>query len=254
MLPAVLAPVVPIGAKVLGVAKGLIGGAKAAGAVKAAAGLGGGAIGPMSAKVAGQVAGIGKGAYLKRMAGQVFGSLAGKAKGGIDVSKMSLEQLRNLKTKDVLNAGYNMSDDAGFLDRVRRGMGSFEGFKKNLGQPLDRDTIATMVAPDLLFGGMAALTTEGDIVDKAIAGTGAAAGGIVGGLGTRGILGPKSQLGIIGSEIAGGMAGDMVGYGVADNIIRMKHGGMTPAEQRFSDQDEQYRAQLLQELKQQYGL
>ena len=250
-----MAPIalVPIGAKLLGLAKGIVGGGKAAAGIKAAAGLGKGAIGPMSASTAAQVAGAGKGAYLKRMAGDALGALAGKAKGGIDVSKMSIDQLRNLKTRDLMNAGYNMADDAGFLDKVRRA-GTLEGFKKNLGVPLSKGEIATMVAPDLLFGGIAAATTEGDLVDKALAGAGAAGGGIVGGIGLRGVLGPKSNLGIIGTEMVGGMLGDQVGYGLANNVIRMKNGGMTPAEQGYAEQDELYRAQIMEELKQQYGL
>ena len=238
-----MAPIalVPIGAKILGLAKGIVGGGKAAAGIKAATGMG-----P-------QLAGATKGAFLRRKAGDALGALVGKAKGGLDVSKMSIDQLRNLKTKDVMNAGYNMADDAGFIDKVRRA-GTLEGFKKNLGVPLSKGEVATMVAPDLLFGGMAALTTEGDIVDKAIAGTGAAAGGIVGGVGLRGVLGPKSNLGVIGTEMVGGMLGDQVGYGIANNIIRAKNGGMTPAEQGFAAQEDQYRAQLMEELKQQYGL
>ena len=140
------------------------------------------------------------------------------------------------------------------LNTVARGLTSPGGFAKNLGVPLSKGDIATMVAPDLLFGGMAAATTEGDLVDKALAGTGAAAGGIVGGLGLRGVLGPKSGVGIIGTELVGGMVGDQVGYGIADNIIRAKHGGMTPAEQSYAAEDEAYRAQLMAELKQQYGV
>ena len=54
--------------------------------------------------------------------------------------------------------------------------------------------------------------------------------------------------------MVGGMLGDQVGYGLANNVIRMKNGGMTPAEQGYAEQDELYRAQIMEELKQQYGL
>ena len=244
MAPPLIAAAVPIGAKILGLAKGLIGGGKAAAAVKSAAG-----VGP-------QLAGATKGAFLRRKAGDVLGSLAGApargAQGIKDLSSMKPDQmisyLKNLKTKDVMNAGYNMSDDAGLLDRVRRGIGSVDGFKKNLGVPMSKGELATMIAPDLLFGGIAAATTEGDIVDKAIAGAGAAGGGIIGGIGGRGLLGPKSNLGIIGTEMIGGMVGDQIGYGLANNVIRAKNGGMTPQEQLLTEQDEAYRAQLIAEL------
>ena len=225
-IPIAAAAAVPIGAKILGLAKGLVGGAKAAGALKAIGGVG--------AKAMGKAGSIG------RMAGQVF-------KGGAP------KQL-SLNLGNAGKASLNMADDAGMIDRIRRGLTSTEGFAKNLGMPLTKQEILASAAPDLFFGGVAALQTEGDIIDKAIAGTGAAAGGALGGIGARGVFGPKSNLGIIASEMGGSMVGDMVGYGAADNIIRMKGGGMTPAEKRMQEGDDQYRDQLLAELKQQYGL
>ena len=128
------------------------------------------------------------------------------------------------------------------------------GFAKNLGIPMSKGDIAMTVAPDLLFGGMAAAMTPGDIVDKTIAGVGSAAGGIAGGLGVRGVLGPKSNLGILGSEMVGGMVGDQVGMGVADSIIRAKHGGMTPMEQQYAAQDEAYKKQLYDQFLAENGL
>ena len=95
---------------------------------------------------------------------------------------------------------------------------------------MTKDDILMTVAPDLLFGGFAAATTEGDIVDKALAGAGSAVGGVAGGLGLRGAFGPKSGLGVLGTEMIGGMVGDQVGYGAANALIRAKNGGMTPKE------------------------
>lgn len=129
-----------------------------------------------------------------------------------------------------------------------------EGFAKNLGVPLSNQDKAMMVAPDLLFGGMAAAMTPGDLGDKAIAGLGSAAGGIAGGIGLRGVLGPKSGLGILGTEMVGGMVGDQVGMGVADNIIRAKNGGMTPMEQQYAAQDEAYKQQLYDQFMAENGL
>ena len=142
----------------------------------------------------------------------------------------------------------NMSDDAGIIDRIRRGVTSKEGFKKNPGVPMSNEERMMMVAPDLLFGGMAAVMTPGDLGDKAIAGLGSAAGGIAGGVGLRGVLGPKTQLGVLGTEMIGGIGGDMVGMGVADSLIRAKHGGMTPMEQQYAGQDEAYRKQIIDEF------
>ena len=110
------------------------------------------------------------------------------------------------------------------------------------------------VAPDLLFGGLAAATTEGDIVDKALAGAGSAVGGIAGGLGMRGVLGPTSNLGKLGTEMVGGIVGDQVGYGAANALIRAKHGGMTPMEQSMAEGDAAYRQQIIDEFLAQNGL
>ena len=136
-----------------------------------------------------------------------------------------------------------MADDAGLLDKVRRGV-TPAGFAKNLGIPMSKTDIAMTVAPDLLFGGFAAATTEGDLIDKAIAGAGSAVGGIAGGLGTRGLLGPKSGLGILGAEMVGGMVGDQIGYGAANSLIAAKHGGMTPTEKRMLSDQQVYENQL----------
>ena len=139
------------------------------------------------------------------------------------------------------------------INKVGRSL-SPEGFAKNLGVPMTKTDIAMTVAPDLLFGGMAAATTEGDIVDKVLAGTGSAVGGIAGGLGMRGVLGPKSALGVLGTEMVGGMVGDQVGYGAANALIRAKHGGMTPMEQSMAQGDEAYRKQIIDEFLAQNGL
>ena len=139
------------------------------------------------------------------------------------------------------------------INKVGRSL-SPQGFAKNLGVPMTKQDIAMTVAPDLLFGGMAAATTEGDIVDKVIAGTGSAVGGIAGGVGLRGVLGPKSGLGVLGSEMVGGMVGDQVGYGAANSLIRAKHGGMTPQEQSMAQGDEAYRQQIIDEFLAQNGL
>lgn len=139
------------------------------------------------------------------------------------------------------------------VNKMGRGL-SVEGFKKNLGIPMTKGDIAMTVAPDLLFGGIAAATTEGDIVDKALAGAGSAVGGIAGGVGLRGVLGPKSGLGVLGTEMVGGIVGDQLGYGAAESLIRAKHGGMTPAEQQMLAADEAYKRQLYDQFLAEQGL
>lgn len=139
------------------------------------------------------------------------------------------------------------------VHKIGRGL-TVDGFKKNLGIPMTKSDIAMTVAPDLLFGGFAAATTEGDLVDKALAGAGSAVGGVAGGVGLRGVLGPKSGLGILGTELVGGMVGDQIGYGAAESLIRGKHGGMTPAEQRMAAADEAYKQQLYDQFLAEQGL
>ena len=169
-------------------------------------------------------------------------------------TKMAGGLASKMSGKPAASTAANLADDLGILGRMKRGLTSVEGFKKNLGVPMGREDLMMTVAPDLLFGGLAAATTEGDIVDKALAGLGSAAGGIGGGLGARGVFGPKSGLGILTAEMAGGIGGDMVGMGVADSLIRAKHGGMTPAEQKYGQQDEAYRQQIIDQFLAENGM
>ena len=180
--------------------------------------------------------GAAKGFAAKRMAGQKLGSMLGGPK------QLSLDLGAAGK------AGLNMTDGASRLERIKRGLTSLEGFKKNIGIPMTKGDIAMTVAPDLMFGGITAATTEGDIFDKGAAFLGSAGGGIAGGIGARGILGPKSGLGILGTEMIGGMIGDQLGYGAAENLIRMKGGGMTPMEKKQAEADALYKQQLMAEL------
>ena len=198
-------------------------------------GAGKGLLGMAAKGGAAKLAGAAAGAGARRMAGSKLAGLASKVGG-----------------KGVARTGLNMTEGASKLEKIKRGLTSVEGFKKNLGIPLTGDDLKFAIAPDLLFGGMAALSTEGDIVDKTMAGVGSAAGGIVGGLGLRGALGPRSGLGIMGSEMVGGMIGDQVGYGAANSLIAAKNGGQTPAEQRMLSEQQQYEAQLRSQMYDQF--
>ena len=196
-----------------------------------------GALVPLAAKGAAKLGALGK---LKAALGALKG-------GGGAVHKA----YRVLKPV-VGRKNARMAGDA--LHRMGRGLTSKKGFMKNLGEPLSKEELMMTVAPDLLFGGMAAATTEGDLVDKALAGAGSTIGGIAGGLGGRGIFGPKSNLGILGTEMIGGIVGDSAGMSVADAAIRLKNGGMTPAEQRYAEQDAAYQQQIIDEFLAQTGL
>ena len=181
----------------------------------------------------------------KAIAGLKGGAVAAKA------AKAGMGAYKGLKAAGVPKGIARFAGDK--VMKVGRSI-TPGGFAKNLGMPMTKEDIMMTVAPDLLFGGFAAATTEGDLVDKAIAGVGSAAGGVAGGLGMRGVLGPKSGLGILGTEMVGGMAGDMVGMGVADSLIRAKHGGQTPAEARYGQQDEAYRQQIIDQFLAENGL
>lgn len=175
-------------------------------------------------------------------------------KGGAMVGKAAKAGIGTYKALSKAGLPKSVARFAGDkVNKMGRGL-SVEGFKKNLGIPMSKQDIAMTVAPDLLFGGFAAATTEGDLVDKALAGAGSAIGGVTGGIGARGLLGPKSGLGILGTEMVGGIFGDQVGYGAAESLIRAKHGGMTPAEKQMAAADAAYRQQLYDQFLAEQGL
>lgn len=175
-------------------------------------------------------------------------------KGGAMIGKAAKAGMGTYKALSKAGLPKSVARFAGDkVNKIGRGL-SVEGFKKNVGIPMTKQDIAMTVVPDLLFGGFAAATTEGDIVDKALAGAGSAVGGIAGGLGGRGLLGPKSGLGILGTEMVGGILGDQIGYGAAESLIRAKHGGMTPAEQQMAAADQAYKQQLYDQFLAENGL
>ena len=175
-------------------------------------------------------------------------------KGGAMVGKAAKAGMGTYKALSKAGLPKGVARFAGDkVSKIGRGL-TTEGFKKNLGIPMTKGDIAMTVAPDLLFGGFAAATTEGDLVDKALAGAGSAVGGVAGGVGLRGALGPKSGLGILGTELVGGMVGDQIGYGAAESLIRAKHGGMTPVEQQMAAADEAYKQQLYDQFLAEQGL
>ena len=105
------------------------------------------------------------------------------------------------------------------------------------------------VIPDVVFGGMSAMMTPGDLSDKVIAGvTDAAIGaGMTGGL--RGALG-KAPGSLVGTaiEYGGGMASGMVSMPATDALLRLKGGGESPYDKLQQEQYADIRRQVEQDL------
>ena len=116
--------------------------------------------------------------------------------------------------------------------------------------------IAMRVTPDILFGGLEAAMTPGDITDKAIAGLSSATGGVTGGL-LLGKLGGKNPMLSTALDMAGSIGGDFAGRAVGDSVMRGKDlvmggKGQNPYE-RLSEEQQQLmmqdaKAQVLAEL------
>jgi hypothetical protein len=111
-------------------------------------------------------------------------------------------------------------------------------------------------APDVVFGGMTALNTPGDLGDKLIAGGSDMILGGLGGVGLTGAIGPK-RLGQYRAfvDFAGSTAGGYGGMAVGDQLMRAKDSmmggaGQTPYE-RLAEED---RRALEQNLLAQYGI
>lgn len=129
--------------------------------------------------------------------------------------------------------------------------------KSNMGSTLKAMSpgeIAMTTMPDLAFGGMAAAFTPGDATDKALAGIGSAAGGVLGGFGIRGAFGVTHPLKGMAIDLGGSVVGDMAGMKAADEITRIRHGGVTPMEQEQLKYQKQLEDQIRMEVMQQYGI
>lgn len=128
-------------------------------------------------------------------------------------------------------------------------------FSSNIGQ-MSKPELAMSLAPDVMFGAMYGAMTPGDMSDKVIAGLGSGIGGAAGGVGLRAGLGIKNPaLGFM-VDMGGSVAGDMVGVSAADQVLRIKNGGMTPMEtenMKYQQQlEEDIRQKIYQEIQQGY--
>jgi hypothetical protein len=128
-------------------------------------------------------------------------------------------------------------------------------FKGGLGKAvfgeMGKGQIMTRLAPDVMFGGLAALTTPGDMGDKLIAGGASAIGGGLGGIAlgraasARGLGDTAATL----ADMAGSIGGDYAGMMVGDNLQRGKDkvmgGAGQTAYERMSDaQQAQFAEQI----------
>lgn len=123
------------------------------------------------------------------------------------------------------------------------------GLGKAIFGEMNKGQIVGRLAPDLMFGGLAAATTPGDIGDKLIAGGASAVGGGLGGI----ALGRAGQrfgdtAGFM-ADMAGSIGGDMVGMSVGDGLQRGKDSlmggsGQTAYERMSAEQQAQFAEQI----------
>ena len=120
----------------------------------------------------------------------------------------------------------------------------------------DKGLLARRLGLDVAFAGFNAATMPGDIVDKGTTfATDLGLSGLTGINAARGVrrLGGDQNLQEIADQI-GSVAGAFSSMPVNDALLRIKGGGATPYEKQMMEQDAIYRAQLENELRQQYGL
>lgn len=120
----------------------------------------------------------------------------------------------------------------------------------------DKGLLARRLGLDVAFAGFNAATMPGDIVDKGTTFvTDLGLSGLTGINAARGVrrLGGDQNLQEIADQI-GSVAGAFTSMPATDALLRIKGGGTTPIEKQMMEQDAIYRAQLENELRQQYGL
>jgi hypothetical protein len=108
----------------------------------------------------------------------------------------------------------------------------------------------TYLMGDVLGGTMSALMTPGDIGDKAIVGISDFAGSAFTGGAVRQLPGLRGRNNLVtmGADMGAGMfGGGILGYGIGENIVRARHGGLTPAEQMQTQEVNNLRSQVQEE-------
>jgi hypothetical protein len=126
-------------------------------------------------------------------------------------------------------------------------------FEKGIGRVLfgemGKGQIATRLAPDLMFGGLAAATTPGDIGDKLIAGSASAVGGGLGGIALGRAAQRYGDTASMMADMAGSIGGDYAGMMVGDTLQRGKDrvmggAGQTAYERMSAQQQAEFAEQI----------
>ena len=126
-------------------------------------------------------------------------------------------------------------------------------FKGGLGKAIfgemGKGQIAARLAPDLMFGGLAAATTPGDIGDKLIAGSASAVGGGLGGIALGRAAQKYGDTASMVADMAGSIGGDYAGMMVGDTLQRGKDRvmggtGQTAYERMSAQQQAQFAEQI----------
>jgi hypothetical protein len=117
---------------------------------------------------------------------------------------------------------------------------------------MGKGQIATRLAPDLVFGGLAAATTPGDIGDKLIAGSASAIGGGLGGIALGRAAGRFGDTAGTLADMAGSIGGDYAGMMVGDTLQRGKDSLMGGAGQTaYERMNAQQQAQFAEQIRRQ---
>ena len=132
-------------------------------------------------------------------------------------------------------------------------MAAGPAFKAGLGKAIfgemGKGQIAARLAPDLMFGGLAAATTPGDIGDKLIAGGASAVGGGLGGIALGRAAQRYGDTASMVADMAGSIGGDYAGMMVGDTLQRGKDRvmggtGQTAYERMSAQQQAQFAEQI----------
>ena len=123
------------------------------------------------------------------------------------------------------------------------------GLGKAIFGEMGKGQIATRLAPDLMFCGLAAATTPGDIGDKLIAGSASAVGGGLGGIALGRAAQRYGDTASMMADMAGSIGGDYAGMMVGDTLQRGKDkvmggAGQTAYERMSSEQQAQFAEQV----------
>ena len=175
---------------------------------------------------------------------------------GITAAALALKALGTKLATAGIGAGLTGAGKVAAVQGPR--MAASAAFKSGLGKALfgnmTKTGIAGRLAPDAFFGGMAAIQTPGDIVDKAIAGGTQFAAGGLGGLGTARLakgLGMGEGAQNI-ADLMGSYGGDMIGFPVGDALQRGKDKvmggeGRTAYERMSDEQQREFAEQIRQQ-------